>query len=308
MGAVARTCRGYNCASSWTSRPSLTSRTSSSSWTSWPYLFNKPISSSSSTYSANKPSYILNFPSFIHFPSKLTKPNYMEHTPNNSPVNDPSEIQPNDPYDIPSSGPSDIPSTDLYDNHPNDPYNRPQSHTHEIPPSDTYEISPSDPYDNHPNDPYNSPQIDTYEIPHSDTYEIPPSDTYEIPPSAPSDPDDPYDIPTKFDTTNYYDLVNNPEKHKLPKPMNEKSTSYQPNSRVHPKTSFYYDLIKQKDHAGCSCSDFTNENGFGKCKKGHSTFGGSSICYVNLPSSCLDLIQSKTHSGRYLSADACQIR
>merc|ERR1712051_952964 len=252
MGAVARTCRGYNCASSWTSRPSLTSRTSSSSWTSWPYLFNKPISSSSSTYSANKPSYILNFPSFIHFPSKLTKPNYMEHTPNNSPVNDP--------------------------------------------------------YDNHPKDPYNSPQIDTYEIPHSDTYEISPSDTYEIPPSAPSDPDDPYDIPTKFDTTNYYDLVNNPEKHKLPKPMNEKSTSYQPNSRVHPKTSFYYDLIKQKDHAGCSCSDFTNENGFGKCKKGHSSFGGSSICYVNLPSSCLDLIQSKTHSGRYLSADACQIR
>jgi len=58
--------------------------------------------------------------------------------------------------------------------------------------------------------------------------------------------------------------------------------------------------------SSCSCSDFVNENGFGKCRKTHSDFGGLVSCYVNLPTTCTDLVPSVQNPGKYLSAKACK--
>merc|ERR1719203_1899534 len=60
--------------------------------------------------------------------------------------------------------------------------------------------------------------------------------------------------------------------------------------------------------SGCSCSNFVNRNGFGRCLKKDSDFGHKVSCYVNLPSSCGDLIRSGSNWGKYLSAEACQTR
>merc|ERR1712096_519194 len=64
---------------------------------------------------------------------------------------------------------------------------------------------------------------------------------------------------------------------------------------------------KQPD---CTCSEFTNSNGIGKCqhrvKIGDSiAFGGQVACYVNHPTSCSDVIPSESNPGKYLSAEAC---
>lgn len=58
---------------------------------------------------------------------------------------------------------------------------------------------------------------------------------------------------------------------------------------------------------GCSCSDFVNKNGFGRCSKEDSDFGGLLSCYVNLPTTCTDLVGSGSNPGKYLSANACKI-
>jgi len=60
----------------------------------------------------------------------------------------------------------------------------------------------------------------------------------------------------------------------------------------------------------CTCSEFTNSNGIGKCqhrvKIGDSiAFGGQVACYVNHPTSCSDVIPSESNPGKYLSAEAC---
>merc|ERR1712112_307430 len=64
---------------------------------------------------------------------------------------------------------------------------------------------------------------------------------------------------------------------------------------------------KQPD---CTCSEFTNNNGIGKCqhrvKIGDAiAFGGQVACYVNEPTSCSDVIPSESNPGKYLSAEAC---
>lgn len=56
----------------------------------------------------------------------------------------------------------------------------------------------------------------------------------------------------------------------------------------------------------CSCSEFINQNGFGRCGKPDSDFGGEPSCYVNLPSTCPDLVRSGSNPEKYLSAQACQ--
>jgi len=57
---------------------------------------------------------------------------------------------------------------------------------------------------------------------------------------------------------------------------------------------------------GCSCSQFVNRNGFGKCQKSDSDFGGSVSCYVISPSTCNDLRRSGSNPDKFLSAEACQ--
>lgn len=51
----------------------------------------------------------------------------------------------------------------------------------------------------------------------------------------------------------------------------------------------------------CSCSEFMNENGFGRCIR---LSGGKPVCYVNEPSNCTDLGFSKS-TGKYYSWEAC---
>ena len=61
----------------------------------------------------------------------------------------------------------------------------------------------------------------------------------------------------------------------------------------------------------CTCSDFTNENGFGKCQKASVRSVSpqaidAMVCYVNQPSNCNDLYDSTTNPDKQLSAEACR--
>ena len=67
-----------------------------------------------------------------------------------------------------------------------------------------------------------------------------------------------------------------------------------------------YDNLFNLASGDCSCSDFTNRNGFGRCRKSDSDFGGRRSCYVNLPTTCSDLVRSNSNWGKFLSADACK--
>ena len=60
----------------------------------------------------------------------------------------------------------------------------------------------------------------------------------------------------------------------------------------------------------CSCKDFVNDGGFGNCFKrsGHSKHGGNVVCYVEQPSTCSDLIESKANPGEKVSAEACKLK
>jgi len=55
----------------------------------------------------------------------------------------------------------------------------------------------------------------------------------------------------------------------------------------------------------CSCSDFITQSGKGQCQKGSKKFGGALFCYVNLPSTCTDKLESGTYAGKWYSAQAC---
>ena len=63
--------------------------------------------------------------------------------------------------------------------------------------------------------------------------------------------------------------------------------------------------------SGCTCNDFVDPKGYGKCEKksplkGHFPFVNSFSCYVNLPSTCPDIITSKKYPGQKISAEACK--
>ena len=63
-------------------------------------------------------------------------------------------------------------------------------------------------------------------------------------------------------------------------------------------------------YPSCECTDFVNDAGFGNCT-GFSKFSfhGSLIaCFVQLPSSCKDLINSTAYPGKQISVQACQER
>ena len=57
--------------------------------------------------------------------------------------------------------------------------------------------------------------------------------------------------------------------------------------------------------AGCSCSDYVNRNGHGQCKESSSRLGNKVSCYVNLPTTCKDKIQSGTDPDKWYSHEAC---
>ena len=56
---------------------------------------------------------------------------------------------------------------------------------------------------------------------------------------------------------------------------------------------------------GCSCSNFVNKYGYGRCLKNSRRFGYKPTCYVNLPSDCKDLNDSTTDPDKKSSAQAC---
>ena len=60
---------------------------------------------------------------------------------------------------------------------------------------------------------------------------------------------------------------------------------------------------------GCTCHDFINPNGYGKCNKASSYehIKNKAVCYVNQPSNCSDLAYSTTNRGKKFSAEACEL-
>ena len=54
----------------------------------------------------------------------------------------------------------------------------------------------------------------------------------------------------------------------------------------------------------CSCTSYVTDNGYGNCEKDLRRKGV--ICYVNLPSTCKDLRQSKNYKHRKYSWEACR--
>ena len=60
---------------------------------------------------------------------------------------------------------------------------------------------------------------------------------------------------------------------------------------------------------GCTCHDFINPNGYGKCNKASSYehIKNKAVCYVNQPSNCSDLAFSTTNPGKKFSAEACTL-
>ena len=54
----------------------------------------------------------------------------------------------------------------------------------------------------------------------------------------------------------------------------------------------------------CSCSHYVAGNGYGNCKK--SFRKGGPICYVNEPSTCMDLEVSSRYGNRRYSWEACE--
>ena len=56
----------------------------------------------------------------------------------------------------------------------------------------------------------------------------------------------------------------------------------------------------------CKCNSFVDGNGFGLCHKRDIRFSGFYSCFVDHPSSCIDVLQVSKDSGKYMSAVACE--
>ena len=68
--------------------------------------------------------------------------------------------------------------------------------------------------------------------------------------------------------------------------------------------------IIKADFSSCKCTDFVNDAGFGNCT-GFSKFsfhGSLVACFVQLPSSCKDLVNSSAYPGKKISVQACEER
>ena len=58
----------------------------------------------------------------------------------------------------------------------------------------------------------------------------------------------------------------------------------------------------------CECTDFVNDSGFGNCEREFSGTGNKKACYVALPTTCPDAVNSNSDPGKKLSALACTAR
>ena len=75
-------------------------------------------------------------------------------------------------------------------------------------------------------------------------------------------------------------------------------------------SGFYQAIIQHQfrylDHdsilGDCSCNNYVSDLGYGKCEK---DFRGGPVCYVDQPSACTDVADSKTEPGRQYSWEAC---
>ena len=76
-----------------------------------------------------------------------------------------------------------------------------------------------------------------------------------------------------------------------------------------------HDYIAQSVVYGCNCTDHVDRKRYGNCQKMSRNklifpFTGEKACYVSLPSSCPDLINSPVNSNEYpekkISAEACK--
>ena len=75
-------------------------------------------------------------------------------------------------------------------------------------------------------------------------------------------------------------------------------------------SGFYQAIIQYQfrylDHGSilgdCSCNNYVSDLGYGKCEK---DFRGGPVCYVDQPSACTDVADSKTEPGMQYSWEAC---
>ena len=56
----------------------------------------------------------------------------------------------------------------------------------------------------------------------------------------------------------------------------------------------------------CSCYDSLDDEGYGKCQKGHPDTNNLAACYVSQPSNCSDAKHVPELPGRQISSYACK--
>ena len=56
----------------------------------------------------------------------------------------------------------------------------------------------------------------------------------------------------------------------------------------------------------CSCYDYLDDEGYGKCKKRHPDTNNLAACYVNQPTNCSDAKYIPGQPGRQISSYACK--
>lgn len=56
----------------------------------------------------------------------------------------------------------------------------------------------------------------------------------------------------------------------------------------------------------CTCNNYLDKDGFGLCQKRDIRFHGNFSCFVEYPSSCVDVLKVSEYNSRYMSAVACE--
>lgn len=56
----------------------------------------------------------------------------------------------------------------------------------------------------------------------------------------------------------------------------------------------------------CRCNNHFDDDGFGMCHKRDKNFNGNFSCFVDHPSSCVDLLEHPKLDGKFMSGIACE--
>ena len=56
----------------------------------------------------------------------------------------------------------------------------------------------------------------------------------------------------------------------------------------------------------CKCNNYVDPDGFGLCNKRDKSFDGMFTCYVDYPSSCVDVIENPKLDNKLMSGIACE--